>query len=282
MTRRIDISRQTLERLYYEEGQSQREIAELFGCSETTVARRVREYGMPTRRDRARYRARSGQSHPRCRWTPQAAYAVGLISSDGSLSADGRHIIFTSAGRELAETFRECLELRNSISEVSPDRQATRRAYRVQFSDVEFYEWLLDIELTPAKQSRLGALDIPDEYFADFVRGFFDGDGSIYTYIGRYNIYNGRRYEHLRLHVTFFSISQEFLEWLRETLRRLPGTRGGLHPESRGRSRTLWRLKYAKGDSVKLLPWMYYRSDVPCLERKRVIAEPFLERAGLD
>lgn len=55
MTRKIQISRQTLERLYYEEDRSQREIAELFGCSETTVARRLRGCGMPTRRDRVQY-----------------------------------------------------------------------------------------------------------------------------------------------------------------------------------------------------------------------------------
>jgi intein-encoded DNA endonuclease-like protein len=281
MTRKIQISRQTLERLYYEQDQSQREIAEFLGCSETTVARRLREYGMPTRRDRVQYRARSRQSHPRCQWAPDLAYAVGLVTSDGSLSSDGRHIVFTSVDYELIETFKQCLGLRNRLGEVSPSRQFVRRAYRVQFSDVGFYDWLLDIGLTPAKRTRLGALSVPDGYFADFVRGFFDGDGSIYTYTDRYNAYKGRRYEHLRLYVNFCSTSQQFLEWLRETLRRLLGTLGGLCPESRGRIHILWRLKYAKGDSLKLLPWMYYHSDVPCLHRKRVVAEPFLELPGL-
>jgi hypothetical protein len=85
----------------------------------------------------------------------------------------------------------------------------------------------MDIGLAPAKQTQLGALNVPDGCLADFVRGFFDGDGSVYTYTDRYNIYKGRRYEYLRLYVNFFSTSHQFLEWLRETLRRLLGTRGG-------------------------------------------------------
>jgi intein/homing endonuclease len=236
---------------------------------------------MPTRRDRVQYGAHSRRSRPRCQWTPDLAYAVGLITSDGSLSGDGRHIIFTSVDYELIKTFKQCLGLRNRIGEVSPGRQVVRRDYRVKSSDVGFYEWLLDIGLTPAKQTRLGALSIPDRCFADFVRGFFDGDGCVYTYTDRYNTYKGRRYEYPRLYVNFFSTSQRFLEWLREALRRLLGTRGGLCPESRGRIRTLWRMKYAKGDSLKLLPWMHYRSDVPCQHRKRVVAERFLESPGL-
>lgn len=29
-------------------------------------------------------------------WSPEIAYAVGLLTTDGSLSIDGRHIDFTS------------------------------------------------------------------------------------------------------------------------------------------------------------------------------------------
>lgn len=37
-----------------------------------------------------------------------------------------------------------------------------------------------------------------------------------------------------------------------------------------------WHLKYAKHNSIRLLKWLYYADDVPCLARKRVKALPFL------
>lgn len=48
-------------------------------------------------------------------WTPELAYAVGLITTDGSLSSDGRHIDFTSNDKELINTFKKCLNLKNKI-----------------------------------------------------------------------------------------------------------------------------------------------------------------------
>lgn len=35
------------------------------------------------------------------KWSPKIAYAVGLITTDGSLSKDGRHIDLTSKDRRL-------------------------------------------------------------------------------------------------------------------------------------------------------------------------------------
>jgi len=277
MTRKIHISRRALERLYYEEEQGQRAIAERFGCGEATVARRMGEYGMPTRRDRVQYRARSKQSSPRCRWTPEVAYAVGLIASDGCLSADGRHIVFTSVDRELVETFKRCLGLQNKIAPASPGGYSKRPIYRVQFGDTAFYDWLLEIGLMPNKTLALGELTVPDEYFADFLRGYLDGDGCIQTYMDTYNMFKSEKYVYQRLFVRFFSGSQEYLQWLKDRLQQLMGTRGAILNH-----RGAWELRFAKKDSLKLLHWMYYSPDIPCLERKRNIAEPFLADRELD
>jgi TyrR family helix-turn-helix protein len=271
MTRKIQIPRQTLKRLYHEEHQSQREIAELFGCSETTVARRLREYGMPTRRNRVQYGAHSKRSRPRCQWTPDLAYAVGLITSDGSLSGDGRHIIFTSVDYELIETFKQCLGLRNRIALAPPGGYSKQPVYRVQFSHTAFYDWLLEIGLMPNKTSALSELTIPDEHLADLLRGYLDGDGCIQTYVDTYNRFKSEKYIYQRLFVRFFSGSRGFLEWLKSRLRQLMGTRGAILHHSGA-----WELRFAKKDSLRLLHWMYYSPDVPCLGRKRDIAEPFL------
>jgi len=42
------------------------------------------------------------------------------------------------------------------------------------------------------------------------------------------------------------------------------------------RTMPIWQLRFAKHDSLKLLPWIYYRPNLPCLTRKRKIAERFM------
>lgn len=49
------------------------------------------------------------------KWSPEIAYAVGLIATDGCLSIDGRHLDFTSKDIQLLETFKKCLELKSKI-----------------------------------------------------------------------------------------------------------------------------------------------------------------------
>jgi len=41
---------------------------------------------------------------------------------------------------------------------------------------------LINLGVIPRKTYNLGEIKIPDEYFADFARGFFDGDGTVYIY----------------------------------------------------------------------------------------------------
>lgn len=281
MGRKGAIACAVLEDLYYKDSLSQREIATRLGCSESTVRRRLEKYGLPTPyRNRTDFLRRRGEFNGRCHWSPEIAYAVGLIVSDGSLSIDGRHITFTSADWDLIETFCRCLELTNRITKVPRSGNIVHSSYRVQFSDVTFYEWLLEIGLLSNKRGKLGRLNIPDVVFADFLRGWFDGDGSILTYIDRSNMCKKEEYIYRRLYIRLYSTSRKHLEWIRETLQRLLGTRGGLNRDARSAKRgggVIWRLQYAKKDSLRLLSWMYYAADVQCLGRKRALAEPFLE-----
>jgi len=48
-------------------------------------------------------------------WTADLAYVVGLTTTDGSLSKDGRHIDFTSKDKELIKSFAKILKLKNRI-----------------------------------------------------------------------------------------------------------------------------------------------------------------------
>ncbi|MEK7277576.1 MAG: helix-turn-helix domain-containing protein, partial [Chloroflexota bacterium] len=276
MNLRGEISFDELNRLYAEEGWTIEEIAAHFGCASTTIRRRMDELGIPAR-PRGPHVDR-GLEHE---WSPELAYAVGLIVTDGNLSSDGRHLTMTSADYDLLQTFCNCLGLQVSIGKQGGSFDPTGIIYRVQWGDVRFYNWLLDIGLMPAKSLQLGRLEIPDEYFADFLRGCIDGDGSIVTYDDHYNIFKSEKYVYERLFVSIVSASRPFLEWAQATVDRLVGVRGALLLRNRGpRYAPISTLKYAKHDSIRLLKWMYYSPDVPCLARKRDKALPFLNESN--
>ncbi|MCL5090894.1 MAG: hypothetical protein M1514_02690 [Patescibacteria group bacterium] len=203
------------------------------------------------------------------RWSPTIAYAVGLIATDGNLSKDGRHITFTSFESELLKSFKRCLHLKSKIFSSS---------FRIQFSDVSLYRWLLEIGITPAKTYTLGKIDIPDEYFRDFLRGHLDGDGTILTYVDKYNSYKGKVYTNQRIYTKFISVSENHARWLHAKIKKLAKVKGALNcnvPKSKNKV-SVWVVKFAKKESLLLLNWLYYRPQLPCLKRKKEIFMKFL------
>jgi hypothetical protein len=188
------------------------------------------------------------------------------MATDGNLSSNGRAVSVTSKDIDVLESVRRCLNLANPIR---PTAGGYGSAYRVQWTSRHFHRWLRSIGLTPAKSLTIGALDIPDEYLADFCRGCIDGDGSIVTYVDRYNTAKNPKYVYERLFVSLASASPAFLQWLRRRIERVHGISGHLTASRSEGRREMWQLRYAKRDSVTLLRWMYYSARVPALQRKR-------------
>ena len=200
-------------------------------------------------------------------WTPEFAYAIGLLTTDGSLSKDGRHINFTSKDKVLVETFKKCLGLTNKIGRKARGYNKIKEYYQVQFGNVILYKWLLGIGLMPNKSKRLVALKLPEKYFADFIRGSFDGDGCL-------RVYQDRVYpKSQRIYTTFFCASEKYINWLRKMIEASVFIRGTIR-----RGPRIFLLTYAKAESLKLLAYMYYSRTIPLLQRKYKLTEKILSR----
>ena len=268
----VAIDPEVLRRLYVDERLTSTQIARRLGCAEVTVLRRLRQFAIPARPRGPLNQAKTLNGDTR--WSSNLAYAVGLLATDGNLSGDGRHLSLTSKDRDLLETFRACLNISAAITPHHGGHGGTN--LRVQWGDRQFYNWLMELGLTPAKSLTLGALAVPDEYFADFFRGCVDGDGSVRVYIDRYHTAKRMQYVYERLYVSLVSASRPFVEWMQTTICRLLRVSGAIHDSSGRRQRPLWVLRYAKAESIRLIGWMYYAPDVLCLARKRAKAERFL------
>lgn len=204
-------------------------------------------------------------------WSPKFAYTIGLLVSDGNLSPDGRHIIFTSKDLELIELFQISLGIKIHIGKKANGSSPEKSYFVAQFSDVLFYQFLMDIGLMPNKSKIIGEVKIPEKYFFDFLRGSFDGDGCTYSY------WDPRWKSSFMFYTTFVSASGKHITWLRNEIYKRLKIRG--HVTGDGK-KTIFQLKYAKGDSVKLLKKIYYPRNVLCLSRKRLKIVKMLATVG--
>lgn len=195
------------------------------------------------------------------KWSPEFAYAIGLLTTDGNLSKDGRHMNFTSKDFELVKIFKKCLNLDNKIGRKSRERFKDKKYFQVQFGDVIYYSFLISIGLMPKKSKIMSAIKISDKYFFDFLRGHFDGDGSFFSY------WDPRWKSSFMFYTVFISASKKHIDWIRNRLFLYLKIWGHI---SRDSKKLVYQLKYAKAESLKLLPKIYYNNSIICLTRKRL------------
>ena len=94
----------------------------------------------------------------------------------------------------------------------------------------------------------------------DFVRGCFDGDGTIYSYM------DSRWANSHMFYISFASASKTFVNWFRNEICDIIGIHGHI---STAQKRNFYQLRYAKAESLVLINKMYYNKQVPCLQRKK-------------
>lgn len=253
MAERIDFSRVELERLYVVEGLSSTQIAKWFGCHPLTIRARLRDYEIPLRPQGWHKLVRRVPDAILAGWpSPHLAYILGLVASDGNLEKDNNCIILNTTDFELADTFRKLLGMEEAHIVVVNPLPPRKTSYMVQVCDYVFRAFAEERGLTPRKALTIGALDIPDKVFVDFLRGELDGDGGWHTSHG----WRGMDY----LIAKFTSKSPAYLDWIQITVERLTGLVGRFSGHG---------LVYNGQNAEKLGSWLYYSTDLPCLDRKK-------------
>ncbi len=201
------------------------------------------------------------------RWSANFAYAVGLITTDGSLSKDGRHITFTSKDREMINNFQKSLSIQNHVGRKSRGKEKEKRYYVVHVGDVRLYRFLLHIGLMPNKSKIIGEISIPKKYFFHFLRGHFDGDGTFYSY------WDPRWKSSFLFYTVFISASRAHIEWLRKEIFLFLRITGHV---TKGVNTSVYCLKFGKKESRRLLKKLYPRGTLMYLKRKRTKVEKAL------
>jgi hypothetical protein len=243
------------------------------GLTATTDARIARNATTRRGKRRGRYKSRRAAIS----WSSDLAYAAGLIATDGCL-VGGDSIDLTSKDRDQVATFLRCVDSDVRIACVHR-HDPPRVYYRAQVGNVALYDWLISIGIGPRKSFRLGEIQVPREFLFDLVRGLLDGDRTISKY--RYTVPAGP-HPYDALNTEFVSASRIHIDWLRTALAEALEIRGAVKVRAplQAHHHHLYRLRYSKIASIRLLTALYARQQAPRLERKWRIWEVFRTSLG--
>jgi hypothetical protein len=204
-------------------------------------------------------------------WTPEMAYVLGFFAADGSMNRNKRggcYIEFQITDGDLLKKIRALLQSDNVIS-VRKRAANWQPIHRLQIGSRVIFGDLARLGFVQNKTAVLSLPSIPEDFFSHFVRGYFDGDGNVWSGI----IHKlDRPHPSRALAICFTSGSEGFLQSLKDELRIFANTTGGSLCYSRA-----FRLRYASEDSLKLYRFMYYDSGGLYLPRKKEVFDSFVK-----
>jgi len=211
------------------------------------------------------------------KWTLEMAYVLGFFAADGYITVNkrgGQFWCIQITDKKLLESIKEVIEAEHKINIRLPNKNKLNESiiYRLQIGSIEMCDDLRKLGFSQRKTKSLVIPNIPKKYFSDFVRGYFDGDGSIW--MGK--IHKERKTKHNVLKLTFTSCSYEFIKELQNKLFFF-GLEGGCI--YRPKNKNFSRLQFSTLNALKLYNFMYNSSiqeNNLFLNRKKVVFEKYM------
>jgi len=209
------------------------------------------------------------------KWTPNMAYILGFFAADGYITVNKRGAHFWCiqiCDKGLLERIKECVGSDHKIN-VRLRKGNEKDLFRLQIGSKEMCNDLRRLGMMERKTKSLAVPNIPDEFFSDFVRGYFDGDGGVW--VGQ--IHKERNTTNMVIRSVFTSCSGNFLGLLKEKLKMF-GVLNGVLRKEKG---NYYRLTYSVYGSLNLYDFMYnhkvLRSGLLFLDRKKIVFDKFVE-----
>ncbi|OGW93619.1 MAG: hypothetical protein A3K16_00795 [Omnitrophica bacterium RIFCSPLOWO2_01_FULL_45_24] len=251
---RLRLNREELRRLYLIEKRSLEDIARLYGVSRVAVWKYCKAERLTRRsRSEARLGAQKKGKVPQgyfdinedffSKWSPEMAYVLGLIITDGCVAKTG-NISLNMNEKELLEKVKRIMGSQHKI--IPSNHQ--EGLYCFHFSRVRLVEDLAGLGILPRKSLSVKFPTVPDAFMKDFIRGVFDGDGSVYF---------EKRSMRYPVRTSFVSSSLEFIEKLEVTLQQLGLPKRAIYKQ-KTKNGMHYKVRYSHENSKKLFKVMYY------------------------
>ena len=264
MKNQIEEKKELLRYYYDEKHYGQDKCAKLLGpgIGRTTVKQWLKELGLPIR-DFAEARSYaishrkekdenyfSVESH-------NMAWLLGFLASDGTINSKNNHIKIdlSSVDREILEKIKNEVNIENEIKEYT-----TNKGYKVVslgWTCEKHKKDLAKYNIVPRKTFILQPpLNLSKEYYIDYIRGYFDGDGCI--------CFNSQK----SIAFGICGGSKGLLEWIINVFYEIYGIpKVNIHTDKR-REKPFYYFNYSTTASKKIYTILYNESNM-YLKRKK-------------
>jgi hypothetical protein len=183
-------------------------------------------------------------------------YILGLIYTDGNLPKNSNSFIISNTDKDLLEKIKIELNYNGNIF-TEYHKIHNKYIYKLCITSNKMRKDLENFGLTPNKTFDLNFPEIPEIYLKDFIRGLWDGDGSVSNPLTKQKT-------KILLVSSFVCANYNFINRLNEILP--TNVKSKIH--QRHRKNTLYNITYRAFSSIKIRNFMYYDNCL-CIERKK-------------
>lgn len=191
-------------------------------------------------------------------WNDTNAYIFGWIMSDGCLVLEGRNK--TSYAVRIASNDKDIVGWMHGYMCSGNKIYKSRKNYMIKYRNRDAIEFLMQNRLKERKSLDMEFPSIPDKHLPYFIRGYFEGDGSIILRETKYGTYG---------QVSFTCGSTRFIEVLQWKLGEF-GVVSHIYKDGRDRNQSLY-LRITSREMIDRFYNLIYSdvTSVPFLRRKQ-------------
>ena len=249
-----DLTKDKLINLYINDKESLEDIAKIYDVSRVAIYKKLKKYAIKQRsKSEARIEAQKQDKLPQQffdinedffgKWSTEMAYVLGLIITDGCISKTGT-VSLSMNDREILEKVKTVL---GSAHKIEPSKHQ-ENLYIFHFARENMVNDLNKLGVIPKKSLKVTFPDVPQEYISEFIRGIFDGDGSVYF---------DKRSKNYPLRTSFHSGSKAFIEKLEDNLIRLGMPKRRRISQQKTKNGIYYGIRYGHENSSKLFNILY-------------------------
>lgn len=195
-------------------------------------------------------------------WSHDMAYILGFIASDGYVRNDGvLKISLKRSDKKLLEDIKEKLEYTGEIiDEVAKIKSKSYNTSTLKIHCKSLVEDLIKHGIIQNKSLKVRLPIMPEEFKIDFIRGYFDGDGSI----GEIKLAKTTKTQ-IR-----FRICSGSYDMLNDIVEYFYSLQIGKVKISKSKNKTLYNILYSTLSSIKIHELFYNQENCLYLERKKL------------